>query len=318
MVSLVASTVLGRWNSSAPGFVVPPARQVAASTKHRRNMTGGNLLEAMARLGYGARGLVYCLVGGLAVLAAVSPGGQTGGGRSALATVLDQPFGKVLLGIVALGLASFAAWRLIESITDADHRGASGKALAIRAGRLLSGAAYVGLALTSLNLALGTGGGQGDEQAARDWTAWLLGMPLGQWLVGLIGLAVVGTGFGFTWKGWRGEVTDHLGLTSAARRWAIPLGRLGFAARGVVFVLIGGFLVIAAFHSRSSEAKGLGGALQSLQSQPYGWILLALTAAGLFAFGVFGLIQARYRRIDAPDLEDVKDAAAQGVQALRH
>jgi hypothetical protein len=281
-------------------------------------MAGGNPLEAMARVGYGARGLVYCLVGGLAVLAAMGSGGQAGGGRSALATVLGQPFGKVLLGIIALGLASFAAWRLLETITDADHRGSSGKALAIRAARLLSGFAYVGLALTSLNLALGMGGGQGDEQAARDWTAWLLGMPLGQWLVGLIGLAVAGTGFGFAWKAWRGAVTDHLDLTSAARRWAVPLGRLGYAARGVVFVLIGGFLVIAALHSRSSEAKGLGGALQSLQAQPYGWILLGSTAAGLVAFGVFGLIQARYRRIDAPDLDDVKDAAAQGVQALRH
>ena len=95
----------------------------------------------------------------------------------------------------------------------------------------------------------------------------------------------------------------------------MPLGRLGFAVRGLVFVLIGAFLGLAALHSNSSEVRGLGGALESLQDQPYGWALLALTAAGLFAFGMFGFVQARYRRIDAPDLADAKDAVAAGLNA---
>jgi hypothetical protein len=86
---------------------------------------------------------------------------------------------------------------------------------------------------------------------------------------------------------------------------------MGFAARGVVFLLIGGFLILAAVHSSSSDVHGLGGALQALEQQPYGWVLLSLTALGLFAFGVFGLIQARYRHIDAPDLDDAKAAIAQ-------
>jgi hypothetical protein len=279
--------------------------------------TSGNSLESLARFGYGARGLVYCLVGGLALLAAFGSGGQTGGSRSALATLLDQPFGKVILGIIALGLAGFAAWRIVEGVTDADHRGGSGKALAIRAAHVLSGLTYGGLALTTAGMALGRNSGQGEGQAAQDWTAWLLGQLFGQWLVGLIGLVVVGTGIAFALRAWRGRVTDYMALDADTRRWAVPLGRLGFAARGLVFVLIGGFLVLAALHSNSSEVRGLGGALQSLRSQPYGWALLGLTAAGLFAFGVFGFVQARYRRIDAPDTRDVSAAVARSANALR-
>ena len=279
--------------------------------------TSGNSIESLARFGFGARGLVYCLVGGLALLAAFGSGGQTGGSRSALATLLDQPFGKVILGMIALGLAGFAAWRAVEGVTDADHRGGSGKALAIRAAHVLSGITYGGLALTTIGMALGRSSGQGEGQAAQDWTAWLLGQPFGQWLVGLVGLVVMGTGIAFALRAWRGRVTDYMALDANTRRWAVPLGRLGFAARGLVFVLIGGFLVLAAFRSNSSEVKGLGGALQTLQSQPYGWALLGVTAAGLFAFGVFGFVQARYRRIDAPDTRDVPAAVARSANALR-
>jgi H+/Cl- antiporter ClcA len=94
------------------------------------------------------------------------------------------------------------------------------------------------------------------------------------------------------------------------------MGRLGFAARGIVFLVIGGFLVAAAIHSRASQARGLGGALDALAAQPFGWILLAVTAAGLFAFGAFSMVEARYRHIDAPDLDDAKDAIADGVRNL--
>jgi hypothetical protein len=278
---------------------------------------GGNAFEGLARAGYGARGLVYCLVGGLALLAALGSGGQAGGSRSALATLLDQPFGRVILAVVALGLAGFAAWRVVEGLTDADRRGGSGKALAIRAAHVLSGGVYGGLALAAAGMALGRGRGQGEDQAARDWTAWLLEQPLGQWLVGLIGLVIVGTGLGFASRAWRGRVTDRLALDAGTRRWAVPMGRLGFAARGLVFVLIGGFLLLAAYQGTSSEVKGLGGALQSLRAQPYGWVLLGVTAAGLFAFGAFGLVQALYRRIDAPDPSGVPAAIAKGATALR-
>jgi hypothetical protein len=278
----------------------------------------GNSLEIMARLGYGSRGLVYALVGGLALLAALGSGGQTGGSRSALQSLLGQPFGKVLLGLIAAGLASFALWRLIEAITDADHRGSSGKALAVRVARGLSGMIYIGLAFSALSLAVGWGTKSGGEdRAAQDWTAWLLAKPFGQWGVALVGLAIAGTGLAYLWRAWQGNVTEQLSCPSDARRWVVSLGRFGFGGRGIVFVLIGGFLVLAAWHSNSREVKGLGGALRALQEQPYGWALLGLTAAGLLSFGLFGFAQALYRRINAPDLDEAGEAVANGMQSLR-
>jgi hypothetical protein len=276
-----------------------------------------NAFELFARLGYGSRGIVYCLVGGLAVLAAFGSGGQAGGNRSALQTLLSQPFGQVWLGIVAIGLIGFATWRVVEALTDADRRGQDWKALGVRGAHLVSGFIYGSLALFALRLAWGSGsGGGGENDAAQSWTAWLLSQPFGQWMVGLVGAAVVATGLGFLWKGWRGDVTRHLAFDASRRDWVVLVGRLGYAARGVVFLLVGFFLVTAAIQSDSAEAQGLGGALQSLQRQPYGWVLLGLTAAGLFAFGLFGLIQARYRHIDAPDLDDARDMAVKGTRLI--
>ncbi|KAA2236906.1 DUF1206 domain-containing protein [Salinarimonas soli] len=278
----------------------------------------GSALEIAARLGFGARGVVYCLVGGLALLAAFGAGGQTGGSRNALRSLLDQPFGRALLGAVALGLACFAAWQAIAALLDADRHGTSAKGLAVRAGQGLGGAINAGLALSALSLALGWGSGGGPEdQAARDWTAWLMTKPFGQWLVGLVGVAVAGTGLVWLWKAWRGKVLDRLSLPADARPWAQSMGRLGFAARGVVFVIIGGFVVAAALHSNSREVQGLGGALRTLETQPYGWALLGLTAAGLLAFGIFGFVQARYRRIDPPEARDAARAIDRGIDALR-
>jgi len=270
-----------------------------------------NPVEVLARLGYGARGIVYGLVGGLALLAAIGSGGQTGGSRSALQTLLAQPFGRLWLALIALGLFGFCAWRVVEALTDADHRGSDMKGWSIRGAHLIGAAIYGGLAVSALSLALGRGSGGGDDQAAQDWTAWLMSKPFGLWLVGLVGLAIAATGLGFAWKAWHGDVAARLSLPADKREWIVFLGRMGFAARGVVFILIGGFLVLAALHASSSEAHGLGGALHALQQQPYGWVLLALTACGLFAFGLFGLVQARYRHIDAPDLDDAKAAVAE-------
>jgi hypothetical protein len=275
-------------------------------------------MEWLARWGYGARGAVYCLVGGLALLAALGPGGRTGGSRGALQTLLDQPFGKVWLAVIAAGLMGFALWRTVEALTDADRRGRTWKGIGVRAAHLVSGGIYLSLALFAGSLAGGVGrSGGGEDQAAQDWTAWLLQQPFGPWLVGFVGAGVIAAGLGFGWKAWRGNVTDRLAMPPGVAHWAVPAGRLGFAARGVVFALIGFFLLLAAQHSSSSRVRGLGGALESLQAQPYGWLLLSLTAAGLCAFGVFGFVQARYRHIDAPDAADAKAAVVQGLGALR-
>lgn len=272
-----------------------------------RNLTR-HPIETIARVGYGARGVVYALVGGLALLAALGTGGQTGGSRSALATVLSQPLGQVWLVLIALGLLGFCIWRILESLTDADRHGTGLKGITLRMAHFVSGLVYCSLALSALGLAIGWSAAGGEDQAARDWTAWLLAKPFGRWLVGLAGVGVAGAGLAFAVKAWRGKVTRYLSCPSDKEHWVVLLGRMGFAARAVVFLMIGGFVILAALRSSSSEVRGLGGALQSLQQQPYGWVLLSLTAIGLFAFGLFGLVQARYRHIDPPDLDDAKAA----------
>ncbi|MBP1178360.1 DUF1206 domain-containing protein [Methylobacterium sp. PvR107] len=281
-----------------------------------RPLPGGrNTIERIARLGYGARGAVYIVVGALALLASVGQGGRAGDSKDALRAVLAGPFGALVVGLIALGLLSFAFWRLVEGVTDADRRGTSAKGLAVRGAHLISAGLYLGLAASAASLSLGLGMSGGDGM--HDWTAWLLAKPFGRWLVALGGLAVVGGGFGFLGKAWRGDVTDRLALDARAReRWAGPIGRFGYAARGLAFLIIGGFLVAAAWHQRSSDAKGLTDAFALLRAQPYGWILLGLVAAGHAAFGAFGLIQARYRHIDAPDIDRVDDAAGAAVRAL--
>ncbi|MHB2207472.1 DUF1206 domain-containing protein [Methylobacterium sp. CM6257] len=281
-----------------------------------RQLPGGrNTIERIARLGYGARGAVYIVVGALALLAALGHGGRAGDSKDALRFVLAGPFGVVLVGLIALGLLGFALWRLVEGITDADRRGTSAKGLAVRGAHLISAVLYLGLAASAASLSLGLGMSGGDGM--HDGTAWLLAKPFGRWLVALGGLAIVGGGFGFIGKAWRGDVTDRLALDATAReRWAGPIGRFGYAARGLAFLIIGGFLVAAAWHQRSSDAKGLAEAFALLRAQPYGSILLGLVAAGHAAFGAFGLIQARYRRIDAPDIDRVDDAAGAAARAL--
>jgi hypothetical protein len=276
---------------------------------------GHNTIERVARFGYGARGIVYCIVGGLAVLAAIGQGGRAGDSESALRWVLAGPFGVVLVGLIAAGLLGFAVWRFIEGLTDADRRGTSLKGLTVRLAHLLSAAIYTGLAITAASLALGLGRKGGD--AAQDWTAWLLAKPFGLWLVGLIGLGVMGGGVAFLVKAFKGDVTDRLKLDADHCRWAKPVGQFGYAARGVAFLIIGGFFIAAAWYQASSEVKGLAGAFAALRAQPYGWVLLAIVAAGHFAFGAFGLIQARFRHIDAPDIDQTDDAVAAAIRAVR-
>ena len=269
--------------------------------------------ERLARFGYAARGLVYLIVGGLAVLAALGRGQGTPDSRGALTTLLSTPYGGVVLGLVALGLLCFALWRLAQALLDADHLGADAKALVRRAGFAISAIANIALAMSALGLissVVASGGG-----SARDWTEYVLSLPFGQWLVALVGLGVIGTGLGTAWKGWTASFQRRLTVDADAARWAVPIGRAGHLARGLVFVLAGGFLMLAALRANAREVRGLAGTLRALQEQPYDWTLLLVTAVGLFAFGAFQFVAARYRRIHPPDLDQAADKAGRAVKA---
>jgi hypothetical protein len=268
-----------------------------------RGATSGKI-ELIARSGYAARGVVYLIIGGLAVTAALGGGAATDA-EGALTTILQQPFGEVLLGIVALGLLCYALWRVTQAATDTDHHGTEAKGLAIRGGLVVSAITHSLLAIFALSLIFGWGsnvGGSGGGDSTRDWTAWLLQQPFGRWLVGLIGVAVIGAGLAHIVKGYRARFEKYLEMDRPTLEKASPICRFGLIARGIVFLIIGGFFLIAAWRFSSGEVRGLKGALDVLQEQPYGWILLAIVALGLFAFGLYSLIEARYRRIDEPSL----------------
>lgn len=266
-----------------------------------------NGLEQLARFGYAARGTVSLIVGGLALLAALGRGGAATGSKGALQSLLTQPMGDALLIVIALGLFGFAVWRALQAALDADGRGRSAKAVAVRIGQGVSAGIYAGLAVFAASLVFAVGRSAGDEQSARDWTAWLMSQPFGRWLVGTVGLVIIAAGFAMAAKAWTASFRRHLDCGEAAV-WVVPLGRAGFAARAVVFLVVGAFLLVAAWQADPREARGLGGALVALQGQPYGQVLFALVAAGLAAFGAFNFAQAGFRRIAAPQPARVAEA----------
>lgn len=261
--------------------------------------------EHLARLGYAARGSVYVIVGGLAVLAALGSGGAATDGKGALLTLLSQPFGSILLGAVALGLICFAAWRFAQAFLDADHLGTGGKALLRRIG--FGGGAFAAVALAATAIGLLSGfavGGTDGESSAKDWTALLISMPFGRWLVAAIGVLAIGAAAAVAFRGFTGEFKERLVLSkfSSGAFWIVLMGHIGFLARAAVFMVVGLFLILAALHGDASEARGLAGALRALQAKTYGLWVFSMVAFGLFAFGLFQFIVAACRRIDVSEL----------------
>ncbi|WP_088888829.1 DUF1206 domain-containing protein [Leptolyngbya ohadii] len=260
-------------------------------------------VEKLARFGFAAKGIVYFIVGLLAAQAALGTGGQTTDTSGALTTIVNQPFGKFLLALVTIGLIGYALWRFVQAIFDPEHQGArtEAKHIAQRIGYGLSAIAYSGLALTAIKLILGNPSNGGDS--TRDWTARFMGQPFGRWLVGLAGLAVIGVGLSYLYQAYKAKFQRHFNLqlmSEGERRWTKRLGQFGIAARGVVFSIIGLFLMLAALNENANEARGLGGALAALAAQPFGPWLLGIVALGLIAYSIYSLIEARYRQIQQP------------------
>lgn len=260
-------------------------------------------LEKGARLGYAARGVVYLIVGVFAFLAATG-GGSTTDTQGALRTLVQQPFGQILLGLVALGLLGYALWRFVLAWNDPKNEGDDAKGGAKRLGYVVSGLANLFLAYFAFTILFpgvapggsSGGGGSGGGGGASDWTAKAMSVPLGQWLVGLVGLILIGVAVRFLMRAFTEDFKKE--LTDQGRRpMVVQICRFGIAARGVVFALIGVFVIIAAWQQDPSEAKGLSGALSSLQSQPFGWILLSIVGLGLIAFAFYSFVESRYRRI---------------------
>ena len=265
--------------------------------KMMREDTAG-WLTILARLGFAARGLVYLLIGVFAMGAALD-GGRPSDNQGVMGTIAEAPMGRFLLILCALGFAGYAFWRLTEAALDPERRGENMKGRFERAGYAVSGIIHVGLAAAATKLALRkaapTSGSPGD-QAAQSWSAWLLEQPAGPFLLALVAIALFATAGAQALKAYKASFDDLGGDVPAPQqvRW---LGRMGYAARALVFAMIGWFLINVVLHRNPDEAGGLGAALRQLREQDQGPILLVIVGAGLALFGLFSLVEARYRRL---------------------
>jgi Domain of Unknown Function (DUF1206) len=277
---------------------------VQAPAETRRSVrVGGDKIarsrgfEWLARSGFVARGLVYGIIGILAIELALGVGGTTTNQQGALKTIAQQPFGKVLLILAAIGLAGYALWRLLHALLG--HGPEASDSTFERVDALGSGIGYAGLCVVAVEIVLGSAssGGSGNTQQT---TAGVLGWPAGAWLVGIAGAVLIGIGI---YQGYSGLSKDFLKdskteqMSAKVRNWIEWIGSFGHLARMVVSGMVGVFLIKAAIDYNPSNAVGLDGALAKLAHASYGPFLLGIVAAGLIAFGVYSLSDARYRRI---------------------
>jgi len=245
----------------------------------------------MARLGYAAKGVVYVLVGAIAFKAAMAAGSPTGA-SGALGTLREAGGGRVLLMLIALGLACHVAWRLVQAVLDPEHPGQDPKRAGMRAFYVLSALIYGSLAVTAWQLSRGHGGGDGGE-GQRIWITRLLELPAGGVLVMAAGAGVIAYGLHQIRKGVRGDVNKRMTRGNDTIR---TVGRIGTAARGLVLLPIGWFVLQAGLHYRASEAVDTAEVLGMLG---HGW-LLGLVGLGLLAYGLHQIGKAMYRRIESP------------------
>jgi hypothetical protein len=258
----------------------------------------------LARVGYVSRGVLYIIIGALAIALAMGSGGATTGSRGALQTIADQPLGTAALIVIALGLGGYALWRLSEAFANPEGLGSDAKGVLRRVGYAVRAVIYGALAVAAVRIATGDSSGSsssGSSAQTDSWTARVMELPAGRWLVGIAGAILVGYGIHRLIQAWRADIGRHMRLAQMSRdtsRWVIHVSRFGVAARGVVFVLIGWFFVQAAVQYDPSEAGGVAEALNTLAGASYGPWLLGIVALGLVAFGVHSLLEAKYRRID--------------------
>lgn len=266
------------------------ASEVADSAANSR------LMGWLARAGLTARGLVYIVIGWLAVL--VGLGGRANADqRGALTEILAQPYGAAMLWLLTIGFAAYALWRLSEAAFGATGEG-NKKGPRLRS--LARGIAYMAMAFTAWSLLQGVRATQAGQQG--DLAGAIMQQPGGRWIVGIVGLIVVVVGLVLVREGWTTAFLRYFKALPAQRRKVVVwLGRVGTIARGVVFAVSGLLALVAAWTADPEKAGGIDQAFRTLVQQPFGTTLVVLLGAGLLLFGVYGLAEAAWRRvIDGP------------------
>jgi len=262
-----------------------------------RRATHSPAFEALARIGFVARGVIYATIGLLAIQVAIHSSNEKTNQRGAMQTIEEQPFGHGLLIAVAIGLGGYALWRFVQAAYGRGPEGGGDSSSSGRIVALASGISYAAMCALAVSVLLGTSSSSGNAHSS---TAGVLSWPAGRWIVGAAGVVFIGVAL---YQGYKGisrkfleeDKTEKMGPT--ARRWMTVIGVVGHLARMVAFGLIGIFVVKAAVDYAPKKAVGLDGALAKLAHQTYGTALLFVVAAGLVAFGLYSIADARYRRI---------------------
>ncbi len=262
-------------------------------------------IEILARFGYAAKGIIYALVGILAIQAAFNWGGRVTGSTGAFETIASQPFGKVMLFLIAVGLVGYVVWRFVAAVFDPEHDEGGAKNVFRRLSYAVSGLIYGSLAFAAFRIVFSSGSSSGSSSggsggSSSEQTATLLSQPFGRWLVGLVAAGAVAYGFFCIYRGVKIKFRKKLKLNEMspkAQTWVVRIGRFGLICKGIVSVIVGYFFAQAARSSDASEAKTTAGALQAIQQQPFGSVLMGIIAFGMLAYGIHLLVQSRYRRI---------------------
>ena len=272
-------------------------REMYETAKQHAPEGAKNAMEKLARAGFATKGLVYITLGILSVQAALGDGAPQGG-QGAVRHLGAQPFGAVLLVVIAIGLVGYAPWRFIQAGFDPEGKGSDAKGVARRVGYALSGVSHSALAVVAAQMVLG---GSDGGSSKRTYLAELMSHTGGQVVVALLGAFVIVAGLHQLYKAKTTEFLKELktgSMSQKAREAAVWSGRLGLAARGIVFPIVGFYLIRTAITRNPSEAKGIAGALGEIGSSSFGTIMLFIVASGLVAYGVYQVVLSRYRRID--------------------
>ncbi|HEY5587135.1 MAG TPA: DUF1206 domain-containing protein [Ruminiclostridium sp.] len=275
----------------------------SSGKKLAHNATFNPIVEIMARLGYGARGAIYFVMGILTLLLALGKVGNTTDQQGAIVTIGTQPEGRILLWIIFVGLVCYSLWGLIRAVFNPLHKEHNTKGNAERVGYLFSGIAYALLVLPTY--ALITGGVQpalNGEQGVqtKHYVAKILTIPLGQLLVGMVGVIVMLVGIFQIYQAFSSKFEEQIHLTKLTplqEKRVKDFGRVGTTARGIIFALLGIFLIWAAYTTNSNQAKGFDGTLMSLLHLPYGHFLMGGMALGLIALGIYSLLVGIFFRL---------------------
>ncbi|GAB3011806.1 DUF1206 domain-containing protein [Spirosoma pulveris] len=261
-------------------------------------------VKRFAKLGLVAKGVVYCLVGILAFMAAFEIGGrseQNLNKQGVFRFILEQPFGQVLLALVAVGLVCYALWRLTQAFLDNEHKGTDAKGIGRRIGYAFSGVVYGFLAYGSFRMVLGSQGNQGGDSSRQTLLREVLQKPVGQWLVGFIGLCIIGIGVYQIYRALSGKYLKNVRTSSIKtemKEMIIRSGKIGYIARGIVWGLIGYLCIKAAMEANASQAGGSSRAFAFLEKASYGSFMLGAVALGMFCYGIFMFVRARYEVIN--------------------